>query len=92
MEKLLKMFGKSKKNEKVEKQEKNEKHVENTETGKNFNINNTNIDQQQYSIEKKFDTAENTSTFTSKNYENQQTKENFLSNNINTELQERDFT
>ena len=84
MEKLLKMFGKSKKQEKVEKQEKNEKHVENIETRNNFNINNTNIEQQQSSIEKKFDTAENTSTFTSKNYENQQTKENFLSNNINT--------
>jgi len=83
MEKLLKMFGKSKKQEKVEKPEKNEKHIENIETGNNFNINNLNIEQQQSYNEKKFDTAENISTLTSKNFENQPSKEHFLSTNSN---------
>jgi hypothetical protein len=89
MEKLLKMFGKSKKQEKVEKPEKNEKPIENIETRNNFNIKNTNVEQQQSSIEKKFDTGENISTLTSKNNENHPSKENFLSinSNIHTETE-----
>jgi hypothetical protein len=85
MDKFLKMFGKSKKPEKVE---KNEKHLDSPEIRKNTNMINTNIEQKQEAVEKKFYKTENTLTNTSNNFENNQTIEtNSLHHNITLNTQ-----